>query len=262
MTTTRKLFIVLTILLWAGAAFGQDSRGSRSRHHGAQRASANGSSHRADQQTAAFLQRADTNHNGMIDEDDLSGCAKTIVEGILTRLGIELKYPIPLSKIVVTAGGDQHRGSRDDSATESSSQGESSSGDSHAAATIRGFGAAKPASPAVPGFGQAGAKPKGGEAKSAAPSTPASTASAVQARRVCKNRPSALEWRSYRFRPARRSAKTNRPQVRAIPYIAGTAPEGSAGVVPREGCQSRRPSGNVGVRQRLDCTSCRQVQSL
>ena len=35
----------------------------------------------------------------MIDEDEVTGGAKAIVEGILTRLGIELKYPIPLSKI-------------------------------------------------------------------------------------------------------------------------------------------------------------------
>jgi hypothetical protein len=176
MEMARKLLIVLAIVLWAGVAFAQDSRSSRRHRHGSAPASANGSSHRTDPRTAAFLRRADANGNGMIDEDEVSGGAKAVVEGILTRLGIELKYPISLSKIAVAPSSNRRRENRDDNDAESSSQDESSSDESSAAPAVNGFGATKSSLPAVPGFGQASERSNGSETKSAATSTRAAAA--------------------------------------------------------------------------------------
>jgi hypothetical protein len=172
----RKLLIVLAIMLGASIALGQDSRGGRKHRRNGDRASANGAARQTDSRTAAFLRRVDTNGNGMIDEDELSGGAKSIVEGILTRLGIELKYPIALSKIAAAPKGGRHRGSRDDADADSSSQDESSSDDSSATPPANGFATPKPSLPAVPGFGQAGEQPTGSETKSAAASPPAAAA--------------------------------------------------------------------------------------
>lgn len=172
METGRRLFVVLTIVLWAGVALGQDSHSGRRHRHGSNRSSANSSAHGTDAQTAAFLRRVDTNHNGMIDEDEVSGAAKTIVEGILTRLGIELKYPIPLSKIVVSPDANSGRGSSGADGGESSAQDESSA-DESPAPPMNGFSSPKPSLPAVSGFGQTSEQPSGSAAsKSDAASTP------------------------------------------------------------------------------------------
>jgi Ca2+-binding EF-hand superfamily protein len=174
METGRKLLIVLTIVLSAGVALGQDNHSGRRHRHGGNRSSANSSARGTDAQTAAFLRRVDTNHNGMIDEDEinqLGGTLKTIVEGKLTGLGIELKYPIPLSKIVVSPDGNRGRGSSGADGGESSAQDESSSDDS-SAPPMNGFGASKPSLPTVPGFGQTSEQPSSSESKSDATSTP------------------------------------------------------------------------------------------
>jgi hypothetical protein len=167
----RRLLLVLAILTWAGIALGQESRGGRKHHRDSGRTSASGPAHPTDPRTAAFLRRVDTNRNGMIDEDEISGAAKTIVEGILTRLGVEMKYPVSLSKIVV-ASGKRHRQSRDDDDAESSSEDESPSDNSSPTPSANGFGTPKPSLPAVQGFGQTTSeRPTGGEAKSSAAST-------------------------------------------------------------------------------------------
>jgi hypothetical protein len=172
----RKLIVVLVILSWVGVALAQETRGGRKHRRGGDRAPASSPSHPTDPRTAAFLRRVDTNRNGMIDDDEISGAAKTIVEGILTRLGIEVKYPVSLSRIVV-ASGKRHPQSRDDDDAESSSEDESPTDNSGPAPSANGFGTAKPSLPAVPGFGQATREPpNGSETKSAAPSTKASTA--------------------------------------------------------------------------------------
>ena len=182
-----KLFIGLTIVLCASVALGQDNRGGRRHNRGGDRASASRSARRVDPTTAAFLRRVDTNGNGMIDEDEVTGGAKAIVEGILTRLGIELKYPIPLSKIV-SAGGDRRRGSRDDDGSRaSSSEDKSSSDDSSAAPPKSGFAATKRA--AVPGFGRPSERPSGSESKAAAPSKSAAAAASSSPSTPAKVRP-------------------------------------------------------------------------
>jgi hypothetical protein len=177
MATARILLVVLTIALSTSAAFGQDSRGARRHRRGGDRAAASSAAHGTDARTAAFLRQVDTNHNGMIDEDELSGAAKSIVEGILTRLGIELKYPIPLSKITVSPSANRHRKSRDDENddADSSSQDDSSSDESATKPPTNGFVTPKPSLPTVPGFGQSGGQP-GSKTHSGAASMPATAA--------------------------------------------------------------------------------------
>jgi hypothetical protein len=46
-----------------------------------------------------LLSQLDTNHNGMLDADEVSGGRQQFIEGMLSRAGVELKYPIPLSTI-------------------------------------------------------------------------------------------------------------------------------------------------------------------
>ncbi len=176
MAMAGKLFVALTIILCASAALGQDYRGGRRRNRGGDRASASRSSRRADPTTAAFLRRVDTNGNGMIDEDEVTGEAKVIVEKKLTELGIELKYPIPLSKII-SADGGRRRGSRNDDDSEtSSSEDKSSSDNASATPSQNGFAAPKPSLPALPGFGQPSERPGGSESKAAHSSKPAAAA--------------------------------------------------------------------------------------
>jgi hypothetical protein len=48
-----------------------------------------------------MLKSLDTNGNGMLEEDEVkSSPARQMIEGLLTRLGIEQKYPIAISEIV------------------------------------------------------------------------------------------------------------------------------------------------------------------
>jgi hypothetical protein len=174
------LLVVLTILLSAAAAFGQDSRGGRRHRRSADHPSANGATRRADPETAAFLGHVDTNHNGMIDEDEvnqLGDFLKKTVKEKLTRLGIELKYPISLSQITVSPSASRHRRNRDSDSedADSSSSDESSKDESATKPATNGFATTKPSLPTVPGFGQPNEQTSG-EASSGAPSTPASAA--------------------------------------------------------------------------------------
>ncbi len=167
----HRLFILSMIVLCASVALGQDNRGGRRHNRSGNRGSASRSSGRVSPTDAAFLRRVDTNGNGMIDEDEVTGGAKTIIEGVLTRLGIELKYPIPLSKILPATR--DRRGNGDDA--DSSSQNKSSSGDAAAAPSIQGFDKPKSSAASVPGFGESSDQ-QNGESKSAAASTPATAA--------------------------------------------------------------------------------------
>jgi hypothetical protein len=165
----RKLFILLTMVLCTSVAFGQDSRGGHRHNHGGNRGSSGHASRRADPTTAAFLRRVDTNGNGMIDEDEVTGGAKTIVEGILTRLGVKLKYPIPLSNILPATGGGR-RGNGDDADSSSESK---PSADTPATPSAQGFDKPKQSAPDVPGFGQPSDQQNSENGKAVAVSTPA-----------------------------------------------------------------------------------------
>jgi Ca2+-binding EF-hand superfamily protein len=188
---------MLVILLVASVALGQ-GRGGRGRNRGGDRASA---SRHVDSRTVAFLRRIDTNHNGMIDAEEVAGSYKSMIEEVLTRAGIELKYPISLDKIAPTSKADRSRNSGDDAEDESSSsENKSSSGDSGGAQSANGFGKPKPSQPAVPGFGQASAS-TGGDTKTAAtpkshaastastPSTPAKHGDAASGSAVANSDP-------------------------------------------------------------------------
>lgn len=141
----RRLFIVVAILLSANIAFGQQSRGGRRHHRNAEKPAPTGPTVTADARTVAFLHKADANCNGMIDEDEVSGAAKSIVEGILARLGVERKYPIPLKNIAAAPGS-----SRDD---DSSSEDKPASDNSTGEPSAKGGAASKSPAPTVPGFG-------------------------------------------------------------------------------------------------------------
>jgi Ca2+-binding EF-hand superfamily protein len=179
----RRFAVMLAVVLSVSVALGQDSRGDRSRRgrsRSGDRASASGGSSRRGSSTRdeSFLRRLDTNGNGMIDAEEVAGSYKGMVEGVLTRLGIELKYPIPLSKVAEAAAKAAHAGSSAAGDSESSpSENKPSAGDSSGAQSANGFSQPKPSQPAVPGFGQPSVSPNGGETKSAAASAP-STASA------------------------------------------------------------------------------------
>ena len=161
---------MLAVVLCASVALGQDQRSghkSRGRTRG-DGASASGSSRLADARTAAFLRRVDTNGNGMIDAEEVAGPHKTFVEGVLTQMGVELKYPISLSKIAPATNADRTGGSGDDA--------DGRSGNSSRTQPKNGFGQTKSSPPAVFGFGQASEKSNGSGTKAVATSGPAGAA--------------------------------------------------------------------------------------
>jgi hypothetical protein len=177
MQTARRLLVVVAIIFWTGAALGQDTRGHHRRHHGGDRPSASSSARRADPETAAFLRRVDTNHNGMIDEDEINQLGeflKKTVEQKLTKLGIELKYPISLGNIVASTKGE---GGHESGGDGSASQDDTASNESSSAPHAKGFEPPKSSLPAVPGFGQPSEQASGGEDKSRAASTHVSASS-------------------------------------------------------------------------------------
>jgi Ca2+-binding EF-hand superfamily protein len=47
-----------------------------------------------------MIRQLDTNHNGMLDADEVNGPQKQMIEGMLTRAGVPLNYPIPITTIV------------------------------------------------------------------------------------------------------------------------------------------------------------------
>jgi hypothetical protein len=193
----RKLFILLTIVLCTSVALGQDSRGGHRHNRGGDRGSASRASRRVTPTEAAFLRRADTNGNGMIDEDEVTGGAKTIVEGILTRLGVKLKYPIPLSNIL-PATGDGRRGNGDDAGSSSESK---SSADTPATPSAQGFDKPKQSAPDVPGFGQPSDQQNSDNGKAVPVSTPAAavTPSAAASSATAADSPKPSGPKSGRF---------------------------------------------------------------
>jgi hypothetical protein len=170
---------MLALVFCASVALGQDSRGGRGgrgRNRGGDRSSADGSS-RGASRNESFLRRLDANGNGMIDSEEVTGGYKSIVEGVLTKLGIELKYPISLNKVAKAARKADRRAASSDASDSgdgsSSSDDTSAAADSHKAPPANGFAAPKPSQPIVPGFGQASV-PVSGETKTAAPSASSS----------------------------------------------------------------------------------------
>jgi hypothetical protein len=146
----------------------------------------------------------------MIDAEEVAGSYKSMIEEVLTRAGVELKYPISLDKIAPASKADRSRNSGDDAEDESSSsENKSSSGDSGGAQSANGFGKPKTSQthPAVPGFGQARAS-TGGDTKTAAapeshaasasstPSTPAKHGDAASGTAVANSDPPDLAKRS------------------------------------------------------------------
>jgi Ca2+-binding EF-hand superfamily protein len=129
-----------------------------------------------------FLRRLDTNGNGMIDAEEVAGDQKSLVEGMFRRAGIELKYPIPISRILA-AMTDSSRRSRSDGSGEAAAEpGQEASPDhSTPGASTGGSSQPKPSQSAVPGFGSpavAGTKSSPTASSSeAATSTPPPTSS-------------------------------------------------------------------------------------
>ncbi|MGA2066382.1 MAG: hypothetical protein ABSG86_15515 [Thermoguttaceae bacterium] len=115
-----------------------------------------------------FLKQLDTNHNGMLDADEVSGGRKQFIEGMLSRVGVQPNYPIPLSTI------------RDAMAKSLQAQ-MSQAGTPPAAGTAP----AGPTGPKAPGFGDASAAPAAGFRPPGAPpgfgSPPALTPAPVAA---------------------------------------------------------------------------------
>ncbi len=155
-----KHFVLIAILVYlcTFAAWGQSSRRDRSSRN---QRSENHRSESADdpaQRMAAakgFLSRLDANHNGIIESDEVPEAQRSIIEGLLHRVGIEPKYPLDLSKFAPSssaANGGEHTGGAKPEHRE-------------------------PSQPAVPGFGKPGnAEPKSASA-APADSKPAASAS-------------------------------------------------------------------------------------
>ena len=147
-----RFSVVVVALLSVGVALAQDSRGGRSsrgRNRGDRSMSADDSSQRGSR-LQSFVQRMDTNNNGMIDAEEVAGPQRAFVERIFSRSGIEAKYPIPISQIVqamTNASGGGRSGGRSSSAVGSSS--------GNATGTPSGTkpGETKPTPPAISGFG-------------------------------------------------------------------------------------------------------------
>jgi hypothetical protein len=163
--TLRRLSVILVAILTVSVALGQDSRGKRGgrgrNRGGDQSVSGRSSRHGGYKKNEAFLRRLDTNGNGMIDAEEVAGGYKSIVEGVLTKYGIELKYPIPLSKVSQAVQNSRSESGADDGSDESSYSDEpSSGGDSTDAQPKNGFGQSQASHPTVPGFGETG-KPSG-----------------------------------------------------------------------------------------------------
>jgi hypothetical protein len=190
--TVRRLSVILAVVLSIGVALGQDYRGGRNgrgRSRGGDRASGDRSSRRGDSRMEAFLRRIDTNGNGMIDAEEVDGDHKALVEGILSRLGVQLKYPISLSKIAPAATNSDHTeaGGNEAGGGSSRSENKPSSGDPGAVQPKNGFGQPKPSQPTVPGFGQASDQSSGGPAKSVSTSAPSGVSASSSASAPAKS---------------------------------------------------------------------------
>jgi hypothetical protein len=102
MQTVAKSLVLLVVCLAAGMVFGQGFRGER---FGGGRRRGNDRPVPADEipqrvaRTEEFLRGLDTNHNGMIDAEEVSGGQKSFMERIFSHMGIEPRYPIAISEI-------------------------------------------------------------------------------------------------------------------------------------------------------------------
>jgi len=102
MRTLGTCLVMICVVLGASIAFAQDPRG------GADNGGFGGRGRRGGGGPGGFsrpspddmLKMLDTNGNGMLDEDEINNSpAKAMIERILGRMGIPLKYPIPISDI-------------------------------------------------------------------------------------------------------------------------------------------------------------------
>ncbi len=180
----RSALVAVVIGICLDAALGQSSRRSGRGRSRSEDRSASSSSDDSDRiaRMETFLRRLDTNGNGMIDAEEVAGDQKSLVEGMFRRAGIELKYPIPVSRILA-AMTDSSRRSHSDGAGEAAvGPGQEASPDHPTAgASVGGSSQPKPSQSAVPGFGSpavAGTK-SGPTASSSEPaaSAPPSTSS-------------------------------------------------------------------------------------
>lgn len=155
-----KSFVVVALALSVSAALGQNngggggSRGGRGgRTRGDNRGDNRGMGSQDPSQRNAWmedmLRRMDANKNGMIDAEEVSDRRRYMVEGMLSRAGIEPKYPLAISQIVETMSSSARNGGGPASSRNGSSAGNSSGGPSGL-----GFGDAKSSPPGVLGFGQ------------------------------------------------------------------------------------------------------------
>jgi hypothetical protein len=152
MSARFALFVV--VLLVAQAAFGQGDRGPRDRGMGGFSRRNGGSTSEQDRaaRMTDFVRRIDVNGNGMIDADEVNNGQNSFAARMLSRSGIELNYPIPISKVVesmTAASRSQDRSYRSDPTRPS--QPPPSSPPSSPASQ---FGAASLPASATPGFAQ------------------------------------------------------------------------------------------------------------
>ena len=99
MSSAAKVSIIVGVLSLCQLAFGQSRHSSGGRDDN--RPLSNDEIAQRVARTRDFLQRTDTNHNGMIDADEAGdGMAKGYLDRIFSRLGRQPQYPISIAEIM------------------------------------------------------------------------------------------------------------------------------------------------------------------
>jgi Ca2+-binding EF-hand superfamily protein len=131
------------------------------------------------QRVQAVLQSIDTNHNGIIEQEEAQGPNAFMLGRILGNAGVQPTYPLPISKI--TEGMNNQfkvqTGQATPSSTPEKAKEESKPADSGSAPLVPGFGEAVASLPQVPGFGVALASAATGAKKSGSSSETSSSSS-------------------------------------------------------------------------------------
>ena len=107
MQTVAKSILVLGLCLAAGVVFGQGFRGQgfRGERFGGGRRRGSERPVSADEipqrvaRTEEFLRGLDTNHNGTIEANEVSGGQEFMMQRLFSHMGIEPRYPIAISEI-------------------------------------------------------------------------------------------------------------------------------------------------------------------
>ncbi len=105
MAPIGKYALCVVVLLSVGVAVGQDYGGGRGGRNGRRGPRGPMTAEQIAQRVSRMedmLKSLDTNHNGMIDADEVSGLPQRMVDGMMKRMkqnGVEPKFPIPISTI-------------------------------------------------------------------------------------------------------------------------------------------------------------------